>query len=90
MNAKDKAKKLIETHSKFVNGYIGSSMLTNTEYPEQIKDNAKRVSIILIDEMLYELRDLPRIPYNERRTKFWEDVKKEMESVKRLQPHNDI
>lgn len=32
---------LIKEFSKLVNGYVGSSMLTNTEYPETIKSNAE-------------------------------------------------
>lgn len=33
--------RLEDKFKKFVNGYIGSSMLTNTEYPEAIERNAK-------------------------------------------------
>jgi hypothetical protein len=32
---------LIKEFSKLVNGYVGSSMLTNTEYPETIQKNAE-------------------------------------------------
>lgn len=35
-------KKLIEKFKPFVNGYIGSSMLTNTEHPEAIQLNAEK------------------------------------------------
>lgn len=81
MNAKEKAQKLVLKFTPYASGYVGSSMLTNTEYPEQIDKNAKEMALISINEMVYELSDLPRIPYNERRTKFWEDVRKEIESV---------
>ena len=34
--------KLIEQFKPLVNGYVGSSMLTNTEYPETILANAEK------------------------------------------------
>lgn len=34
--------KLLEKFKPMVNGYVGSSMLTNTEYPETIEANAKK------------------------------------------------
>ena len=34
--------KLIEKFKPLVNGYVGSSMLTNTEYPETILANAEK------------------------------------------------
>jgi len=34
--------KLIEKFKPFVNGYVGSSMLTDTEYPEAILANAEK------------------------------------------------
>ncbi|OCB78445.1 hypothetical protein [Flavobacterium crassostreae] len=81
MTPKEKAKELVLKYTRYANGYVGSSMLTNTEYPEQIDKNAKEMALISINEIIYELSGLPRIPYNERRTKFWEDVRKEIESV---------
>lgn len=41
--------KLIDKFKSLVNGYVGSSMLTNTEYPETIEANAKRCVRITID-----------------------------------------
>lgn len=43
--------------------------------------NAKKISIILADQMVYELSDLPRIPYNERITDYWKKVKTELEKI---------
>lgn len=34
--------KLVEKFKPLVNGYVGSSMLTNTEYPETILENAEK------------------------------------------------
>ena len=52
MNTKEKAQELVEKFKDYVHGYVGSSMLTNHEYPEQILAQAKRVSIIAVDEIL--------------------------------------
>lgn len=37
------------------------------------------ISLIVCEQVINELSDLPRIPYNERREKYWKDVKKEVE-----------
>ena len=34
--------KLKNEYKNYVNGYVGSSMLTNTEYPETINANAEK------------------------------------------------
>ena len=52
MSEKEKAVELIEKFKNYVHGYIGSSMLTNTEYPEQILAQAKAVAEITVDEIL--------------------------------------
>lgn len=44
-----------------------------------ILHNAKQCALVCANEMIYELSDLPRIPYNERREQFWKDVKTELE-----------
>lgn len=50
--------------------------------------NAKHCAIILANEMIYELSDLPRIPYNERREKYWKEVKNEIDKLKiKPKPH---
>ena len=47
-----KADELIEKFKDYVHGYVGSSMLTNTEYPEQIEKQAARCAIIAVKEIL--------------------------------------
>jgi len=37
-----KEQELRDKFKRFVNGYVGSSMLTNTEYPETIEANAEK------------------------------------------------
>ncbi len=43
--------------------------------------NAKQSALLLAEEMLNELSDLPRIPYNERREKYWQEVTKEIHKI---------
>lgn len=52
MKPKDKANELILKFSDHVSGYIGSSMLTNTEYPEVILMKSKQCALIAVDEIL--------------------------------------
>jgi hypothetical protein len=63
MTPKEKANDFIKKFGYYVNGYVGSSMLTNTEYPEQILKNAKELSIIVIDEILKNFDDLNKPEY---------------------------
>lgn len=44
-----KEQDLKEKFKRFVNGYVGSSMLTNTEYPEVIESNAEKCVKITVD-----------------------------------------
>jgi len=52
MSAKQEAIELVEKYKDYVHGYVGSSMLTNYEYPEQTLSQAKKVAIITIDEKI--------------------------------------
>ncbi len=52
MTPKEKAEELIEKYKDYVHGYVGSSMLTNHEYPEQILAQAKKVALIVVDEII--------------------------------------
>lgn len=49
-------KRLEDKFKRFVNGYIGSSMLTNTEYPEAIERNAKEC-VKIADEYAVEFAE---------------------------------
>jgi hypothetical protein len=78
-NAKEKAEELIKKYSDFVSGYIGSSMLTNTEYPEGILNNAKQCSLIAVDEitnikLLWFQKDTKELDY-------WQEVKTEIKKL---------
>ncbi len=86
MSAKEKAEELVNKFKYYVHGYVGSSMLTNHEYPEQILSQAKKASLIVVDEILKafdtewakldfwadELGDT---------IKFWLEVKSEINSL---------
>ncbi len=52
MTYQEKAQELIEKYKDYVHGYVGSSMLTNTEYPDQIERQAKQCAIIAVDEII--------------------------------------
>ena len=52
MTPKEKAQELVNKYESYVCGYVGSSMLTNTEYPEQILKQAKECALIAVDEII--------------------------------------
>lgn len=80
MTPKEKANELVVKYKDFVHGYVGSSMLTNDEYPEQILSQAKKVAIISANEVIYQLNNLGGI--NDFQVKFavkhWEWVIEEI------------
>ena len=83
MTPKDKAIELIEKSKDYVHGYVGSSMLTNYEYPDQILLQAKKVAIIIADEILLEHKNEVLETYDLARDLFWINVKEE---IAKLQP----
>ena len=83
MNAKIKADELVSKFNGVVNGYVGSSMLTNTEYPETILANAKICALKVVDEVRCEIGDFDNIDgYVQSRMDFWEEVIKEIQLIK--------
>lgn len=84
MSPEEKAKYLIQKFTPFVHGYIGSSMLSNFEYPEQILSQAKKVATFVVDEILHEVKYgvnldwLPERKGGEDFLEYWENVKKEI------------
>lgn len=84
MEAKNKAIELVEKFKKHVNGYVGSSMLSNTEYPETILSNAKQCALICVDEILDILskaKDLNML-YRTELVVFYQQVKQEIINLK--------
>jgi hypothetical protein len=88
MTPQEKANELTEKFKDYVHGYVGSSMLTNTEYPEQIIKQAKRCATIAVDEIL-KLECLlggskyPNDLYlkTTNHLEFWNEVKTEIEKL---------
>lgn len=56
MTYKEKAKELIDFYVSYVHGYTGSSMLTNTEFPELVLQRAKECAIYNVDGILEALK----------------------------------
>lgn len=52
MTPKEKAKDLIDKFYPYSCGFIGSSFLTNTEYPEQKLKEYKEMALICVDELM--------------------------------------
>lgn len=90
MTEKEKAEELVEKFKNYVNGYIGSSMLTNYEYPGQVLLQAKKVSTIVVDEILQEISYNRKLDWIHERKEgqeyivYWKNVKKEIELLREL------
>lgn len=74
MSPKEKAESLIKKH-------LTAIAEETMDSDNIIKYNSKQCALITVNEMIFELSDLPRIPYNERRTDFWRNVKIELEKL---------
>lgn len=74
MNPKEKAESLLNRFNKHAKA-------DESDKARSGEVNAKEISLILADVMVYELSDLPRIPYNERRTEYWRNVKLQIEKL---------
>lgn len=87
MTEKEKAQELVEKFKYFVHGYIGSSMLTNYEFPEQILSKAKKVATIVVDEILQEVSHGRKLDWIHERKEgqeyitYWVRVKDEIQNV---------
>lgn len=87
MTAKQKATELIETAKNYVHGYVGSSFMTNHEYPEQILNQSKKVANIIVDEIINEVKNemhldwIPTRKNGEEFVEYWEKVKAEIDST---------
>ena len=63
MKAQEKAQELVSKFADYVSGYVGSSFLTNYEYPDQILAQAKKVATITVDEILKQFDGLHKPEY---------------------------
>ena len=73
---KEKAAELVEMFKDFVHGYVGGSMLSCYEYPDQILAQAKKCAIIVTDEILsvWGINKIANI--------YWNEVKSEIQKIK--------
>lgn len=70
MTPREKALELFEKFDGLTHGYVGSSMLTNYEYPDAVIQNKAQCAAIVIDEFIIEgVRPL-----------YWNDVKTELKT----------
>jgi hypothetical protein len=87
MSPKEKANQLVEKFKDYVHGYVGSSMLSNTEYPEQILSQAKKVATIVVDEILQEISQGRKLDWIHERKEgqeyivYWATVKADIQEV---------
>jgi len=83
MTPKEKAEKLVDKYKEYVHGYVGSSMLTNTEYPEQILKQAKKCALIAVDELIKSHHaQLVDKSLTHPAEEYWQEVKQELETFK--------
>lgn len=84
----DKAQELVDKFKDYVHGYVGSSMLINHEYPEQILSQARKVATIVVDEILQDVRYGKERDWVKERSgaentfTYWQEVKSEIENTK--------
>ncbi len=85
MTPKEYSERLVYKYKAHVSGYIGSSMLTNYEYPEQILANAKKCALIAVAEIESELTRYDESSHElqnmESDFRFWDAVKQEIETL---------
>lgn len=84
MTPKEKAQNLVEKFKDYVHGYVGSSMLTNYEYPDQILSQAKKAAMIVVDECINATQYESHLSMSHTEietTEFWIEVKHEIELI---------
>ena len=84
MSPQEKAQELVDKFKDYVHGYVGSSMLTNYEYPEQILSQAKKASLIAVEEAeKSEYNVLTKFGFvtENYKSDYWQLVKDEIERL---------
>ena len=85
MKASKKAQELVDKFKDYVHGYVGSSMLTNYEYPDQILSQAKKAALIAVEEAEkseYNVLVKFNIVIQNYKSDYWQQVKNEIERLK--------
>ena len=81
MTPQEKAQELVDRFDEYVHGYVGGSVLSNTQYPDVKLERAKECALIAVDEILNQDKgafDLGEIHYH---FQYWMEVKNEIEKL---------
>jgi len=74
------AKELVKRFSKHANGFVGSSMLTNTEYPDSRFNHSKQIAKEVVVEILEVLED-HNGHFQYQTEKYWKEVLAEIDTL---------
>lgn len=81
MNAREKALEIYNKMDWFTHGYVGSSMLSNTEFDDAKIRSTKAASMVVIEQMLDTLKSCWDEQGAFNMYNFWEQVKIELERL---------
>ena len=86
MNSKEKAEEVVDKFKDYVHGYVGSSMLSNYEYPDQILSQAKKVAHITVDEVIAQWENIDTYLADgggelNPNLRYWQEVKQELDKL---------
>ena len=85
MTPKEKAIYLVEKFKDYVHGYVGGSMLSNYEYPDQILSQAKKAALIAVGECINCTQYESHLHFSHpeiETTEYWIQVRDEIEFIK--------
>lgn len=82
MKAKEKALEIYNKMDWFTNGYVGSSMLSNTEFDDQKIKNTKAASMVVMSEIKSALisygEDSYELQNMDLELRWWDEVENEL------------
>ena len=81
MTPQEKAQELVDRFDEYVHGYVGGSVLSNTQYPDVKLERAKECALIAVDEIIANIEPSVSMDVIEARVKFWQEVKEEIEKL---------
>lgn len=80
MSPKEKAKELYRKMDEYTHGYVGSSMLSNTEFDEEKIKRTKKAALIIATELADECNKYFEA-ISQNRVNYWVAVKAEIENL---------
>ena len=82
----EKVNELVKTYSIFTNGYSGSSMLSNFEFPDVHLERTVTLTTKIVDEIIDAFisggRDSFELQNMDKEFRFWYEVKDELNRMK--------